>query len=56
MLLTLKIESYDIAIRSCLEYLIDKKPKGKDLILVKEQRILYTQFRDELTAMKTALS
>lgn len=55
LLLNLKIESYNYAILACLEYIVDKKPKGDDLILVGEQRILYTKFRDELTEMRDAL-
>lgn len=43
-----KIDYYDRCIVSCLEYIADKKPRGKDLLLLKEQRILYIQFRDEL--------
>lgn len=54
-LLDLKIESYNRTIIACLEYMVDKKPKGDDLLLVKEQRILYTKFRDELLEMKNAL-
>jgi len=55
LLLNLKIESYNFTILSCLEYLVDKKPKGSNLLLVKEQRLLYTKFRDELIEMRDAL-
>lgn len=54
-LLDLKIESYGFTIKACLEYLVDKKPKGENLIRVQEQRILYTKFRDELIDMRDAL-
>lgn len=40
---------------ACLEYIVDKKPKGNDLLIVQEQRILYTKFREELIEMKNAL-
>lgn len=54
LILNIHIDKYDRAIKGCLEYMIDKNPKGDDLLLVKEQRILYTEFRDELIEIKNA--
>lgn len=54
LILNIHIGKYDRAINACLEYIVDKKPKGDDLLLVKEHRLLYTQFRDELVEIKNA--
>lgn len=50
-----KIEKYDRFVTGILKYIVDKKPKGKNLLLCKEQRLLYEEFRDELINMRNAI-
>jgi hypothetical protein len=55
LLLNLEIEKYERCVTAVLEYIVDKNPTKDNLLLAKEQRILYTQFRDRLIDMRDAL-
>lgn len=55
LLLDLKIEKYERTLTAVLEHLVDNNPTGTEREIVKEQRILYTIFRNELIDMRNAL-
>lgn len=55
LIIQLRIDYYDRCIFGCLEALADNNPQGDELLLLREQRILYTMFRDDLVKIKNAL-